>query len=156
MAEAEAGACDVVALDYLQLAAMKRGGDRRDPVDYLSAGFKNLARSREIITVLISQMRRPPSESRNRKPTMDDLKESSGIEQDADIVILLHRPEQEAGPTTLIETCIAKNRNGEAGIFQSLLFKGENMTFALPVGLAEMPMRKRGKPRKERDSPYDK
>jgi replicative DNA helicase len=108
----------LVVIDYLQL--MQSGGSRRSEnrqqeVSDMSRNIKLLAKELQVPVVVLSQLNRGPEQRSDKKPMMSDLRESGSLEQDADIVILLHRDDAydkdspRAGEADLI---IAKHRNG--------------------------------------------
>jgi replicative DNA helicase len=117
----------LVVVDYLQLI---RGADARIPREQqiadISRGMKGMAKELGIPVVVLSQLNRE-SEKENRDPRISDLRESGSIEQDADVVLLLHRPKkrddddegiQEGGMPAAeehIKLIIAKQRNGPIG-----------------------------------------
>ncbi|MFP4175975.1 MAG: replicative DNA helicase [Planctomycetota bacterium] len=95
---------ELIVVDYLQLLRPGRSRDNRAvEVGEISAGLKALARELNIPVVSIAQLNRS-SAKEGRKPRMSDLRESGAIEQDADVIMLLHRPEEpgdeEFGPET--------------------------------------------------------
>jgi replicative DNA helicase len=107
----------VVMLDYVQL--LRAGGERRDEVDQVSGGFKALAGEHNGLSILASQLRRLPAESGNRRPQLSDLKESGGLEQDADFVLLLWRDPKQQNEGAVVRPVmlyLAKNRNGESDV----------------------------------------
>lgn len=106
----------LVILDYLQLMSSgKRVESRQQEVSEFSRQIKLLAKELEVPVVAISQLNRGPEQRTDKRPMISDLRESGSIEQDADMVILLHRPDAferddpRAGEADLI---LAKNRNG--------------------------------------------
>jgi replicative DNA helicase len=112
----------VVIVDYLQLMSSRKNSENRQvEVAEMSRGLKILARELECPVIALSQLNRS-SQTGNRRPMMADLRESGAIEQDADIVMFLHRggaKEDNAAseqPTYRdegkVEVIIAKNRNG--------------------------------------------
>lgn len=118
----------ILFIDYLQLihAESKTINNREQEVSTISRSLKALAKELNIPIIALSQLNRGV-ESRtgeNKKPMLSDLRESGSIEQDADMVIMLHRPEyygimeDERGNSNvgLAEVIIAKNRNGATGI----------------------------------------
>lgn len=117
----------VMFVDYLQLiTSIKPSNDIRIVVGRMAETLRNYAKQYEICIVLLSQLRRfDQARIKNPTPTMDDLKESGEIENHADVVILLHRPQyynkQEEINTMLdyresdAKLIIAKHRNGETG-----------------------------------------
>lgn len=105
-----------VIVDYLQLMGQSgRYDSRATEVAEISRGLKNLARELEVPIVAAAQLNRAAEARTDKRPQLSDLRESGSIEQDADIVILLHRPDyhgaesERAGEIDLI---LAKNRNG--------------------------------------------
>ncbi len=112
---------ELVVVDYLQLLETTRRYDNRaTEVAAISQGLKALARELEIPVVSIAQLNRNV-ETEQRRPRMSDLRESGAIEQDADVIMLLHRPEQlDEGdefevPGSRAEVIVAKQRNGPTG-----------------------------------------
>jgi len=105
-----------VIVDYLQLmSSPRRVENRQQEVSELSRSLKLLAKELEVPVVALSQLNRGPEQRTDKKPLLSDLRESGSIEQDSDVVILLHREDQyekespRAGEADLI---VAKNRNG--------------------------------------------
>ena len=115
----------MLVIDYIQLMRGRNLDNRAQEVAEISKGLKNLARELKIPIIALSQLNRAV-ESRGGGPQLSDLRESGAIEQDADIVIFLHRPEDEN--RTKIELIIAKHRNGAVGKIE-LYFKGEQTRF---------------------------
>lgn len=115
----------MLAIDYLQLcrSTTKRGQENRQiEIAEISAGVKALAKELEIPIIVLSQLNRQPDSRTGGKPRMSDLRESGAIEQDADVVALLVRPEvyeeseeDKAGAAGKAELIIAKQRNGPIG-----------------------------------------
>jgi replicative DNA helicase len=110
----------LVIVDYLQLiAARGRFSNRNEEVGSISRALKGLAKELKVPVLVLSQLTRAP-EREDRKPQLADLRESGAIEQDADVVLFIHRPgfyrtdlpEEERAKTELI---IAKQRNGPTG-----------------------------------------
>jgi replicative DNA helicase len=106
----------LLVIDYLQLMTSgKRVESRQQEVSEFSRQIKLLAKELEIPVVAISQLNRGPEQRTDKRPMLSDLRESGSIEQDADMVILLHRPDAfdhddpRAGEADLI---LAKHRNG--------------------------------------------
>ncbi|MDX2710191.1 DnaB-like helicase C-terminal domain-containing protein, partial [Streptomyces sp. PA03-6a] len=104
--------------DYLQLVqsgAARRPESRQQEVSEISRNLKLLAKELEIPIVALSQLNRGPEQRADKTPAVSDLRESGSIEQDADIVILLHREDAydktspRSGEADLI---VAKHRNG--------------------------------------------
>lgn len=115
----------LVVIDYLQLL---RGADPRMPreqqIAEISRGIKGMAKELNVPVVVLSQLNRE-SERENRDPRLSDLRESGSIEQDADVVMILHRPKKQddeavqegsmTGDVEHIKLIIAKQRNGPIG-----------------------------------------
>ncbi|MFT5411273.1 MAG: replicative DNA helicase [Verrucomicrobiales bacterium] len=129
----------LIVVDYLQLmkSNSKRGQDNRQlEIAEISAGLKALAKELSIPILVLAQLNRNPEGRGGGRPRVSDLRESGSIEQDADVVALLMRPERYAdeederdeleGEATLI---IAKQRNGPTGDLP-LTFIGNQLRFA--------------------------
>ena len=111
-------------IDYLQLlhSTSRRADNRQQEIADISNGVKALAKELNVPVIVLSQLNREMEKDKNRKPRLSDLRESGAIEQDADLVGLLYKPnsgddeeggqEQEAVPVNLL---IAKQRNGPTG-----------------------------------------
>lgn len=135
----------IIFIDYLQLmhADGKRFGTRQEEVSEISRSLKTIAKELNVPVVALSQLNRAP-ESRegaeNKRPKLADLRESGAIEQDADVVIFLHRPEyygmlQDSGGNSLVgkaEILIAKHRKGATRTVNPLImtFEGEYTRFS--------------------------
>ncbi len=115
----------LIIVDYLQLlrSTTRRAQDNRQlEISEISAGLKALAKDLKIPVIVVAQLNRQPEQRTGGKPRLSDLRESGSIEQDADLVGLLVRPEmyeedeearvEKAGEAELI---IAKQRNGPVG-----------------------------------------
>lgn len=106
----------LIVIDYLQLMTSgKKVESRQQEVSEFSRQLKLLAKELEVPVVAMSQLNRGPEQRTDKKPMLSDLRESGAIEQDADMVILMHRPDAferddpRAGEADLI---LAKHRNG--------------------------------------------
>ena len=116
---------ELIAIDYLQLcrSTSRRGQDNRQiEIAEISSGIKALAKELEIPIIVLAQLNRQPEQRGGGKPRMSDLRESGSLEQDADVVALLVRPEvyedDEDTKSDLAgkaELLIAKQRNGPIG-----------------------------------------
>lgn len=88
---------DLLLVDYIQLlkerTEKKAGDNLRERIGYISNSLKSIARELEIPVIAVSQLNRNVEGRENKRPTLADLKESGDLEQDADVVLLLHRPE---------------------------------------------------------------
>jgi replicative DNA helicase len=107
-----------VFIDYLQLMEapeVKKEG-RTQEISFISRGLKSLARELECPVICLSQLNRGPEGREEHRPRMSDLRESGAIEQDADVILLLHRPDYyDHKALPVAEVIIAKQRNGPVG-----------------------------------------
>jgi replicative DNA helicase len=122
----------LVIVDYLQLmsAGMRRSDNRQQEISEISRSLKGLARELRVPVIVCSQLNREVEQRPGRRPQLSDLRESGAIEQDADVVMLLSRPEfydpnDQPGQATVI---LAKQRNGPTGEV-SLAFQKEYTRF---------------------------
>lgn len=105
--------------DYLQLGHEKGHGNRQEEVSAMSRGHKLLAKKHQTVAVVLSQLNRGPEGRSDKRPQLSDLRESGSLEQDADIVILLHRDDYydpECPNAGEIDLIVAKNRGGPTGV----------------------------------------
>lgn len=118
---------DVIVIDYAQiLQTQKKAESTKQRIDIISAEIKKIAKENDCLAVIVSQINRQSKDM----PTMSDLKESGALEQDADYVIIIHRPfvqdkSQNAEDTILT---LDKNRYGTVGRTK-LYFNGDTQTF---------------------------
>lgn len=116
-------------VDYLQLVNPGRRYDNRvQEVSIVSQSLKNLARELKVPVLAVSQLSRAVEQRGERKPQLADLRESGAIEQDADVVMFLYRPDAEITPTIQTKLLIAKHRNGPMGEVD-LIFRGDRIKF---------------------------
>lgn len=119
----------LIIVDYLQLVDPGRRLDNRVvEVSMISQSLKNLARELKIPVLAVSQLSRAVEHRGEKKPQLADLRESGAIEQDADVVMFLYRPEDEISSQMLTKLLIAKHRNGPSGELD-LLFRGDRIRF---------------------------
>lgn len=142
---------ECIFIDYLQLmrAEGKNISNREQEVSTISRALKQLAKELDIPVIALSQLNRgvEARSGDNKRPMLSDLRESGAIEQDADLVLLLHRPEyygmmiDEEGNSTigLAELIIAKNRNGATGTIK-LHFEADLIKFTNYEEYAGSPM----------------
>ena len=125
---------DIVFIDYLQLMVAgdnfksgTKGGfaSRQEEVASISRNIKSLAKELNIPIIAMSQLHRE-AENRSGPPQLSDLRESGAIEQDADIVMLIHRPDKE--DPQKVEIRLEKHRNGSTGVV-NLRFDKETKRF---------------------------
>lgn len=105
----------LVIVDYLQLIGATRRENRVLEVSELSSGLKGLARELRVPVVAAAQLNRASEIRADKRPQLSDLRESGQIEADADVVILLHRPDQNdrrSSRAGLVDLILAKNRHG--------------------------------------------
>jgi replicative DNA helicase len=115
----------VVVIDYLQLmtSQVNRNRNREQEISEISRGLKSLAKDLGVTVIVLSQLSRETEKRADKRPQLSDLRESGAIEQDADMVMFLHRPEyynvhkDEDGNSTagLAYVVVAKNRSGAVG-----------------------------------------
>jgi len=107
----------LVMIDYLQLMEPPPGESRQVQVAEVSRGLKGLARELGIPVLALSQLNRSPEAREDHRPRLADLRESGAIEQDADVVLLLHRDDayDPAKNPGMAEIEVAKQRNGPTG-----------------------------------------
>ncbi|MCZ2525132.1 replicative DNA helicase [Streptomyces sp. SCUT-3] len=129
----------MVVIDYLQL--MQSGGSRRpesrqQEVSDMSRNLKLLAKELELPVIALSQLNRGPEQRTDKKPMVSDLRESGSIEQDADMVILLHREdayEKESPRAGEADLIVAKHRNGPTATI-TVAFQGHYSRFVDMAG----------------------
>jgi replicative DNA helicase len=120
---------EIIFIDYLSLVSTESGYNtpRHEQVAEISRSLKSLARELKIPVVALSQVSREVEKNRGERPRLSDIRESGAIEQDADLVLFLHRKEDkdkkegERGPqsdTVSMELIIAKQRNGPVGTIE--------------------------------------
>lgn len=110
---------DLIIIDYLQLMSGDgRNESRQMEVSNISRALKAVAREMEAPVIALSQLSRANEKRNDKRPILSDLRDSGAIEQDADLVIFIHREEYyepETEDKGLAEVIIAKQRNGETG-----------------------------------------
>jgi replicative DNA helicase len=121
----------LLIIDYLQLMSSgKKVESRQVEVSEFSRSLKLLAKELEIPVIAISQLNRGPEQRQDKRPMLSDLRESGSLEQDADMVVLLHREdvyekESRSGEADFI---LAKHRNGPTGTV-TVAFQGHYSRF---------------------------
>ena len=123
---------DLIMIDYIQLmTASGRFGSRQEEVSAISRSLKGLATELGVPVIALSQLSRAPTGRANHRPMLSDIRESGAIEQDADVVMFIHREdyyEPETAEKNIAEIIIAKQRNGALGTVK-LGWKGEYTWF---------------------------
>jgi replicative DNA helicase len=133
-----------IIIDYMQLMHVGTGRveSRQQEISTISRYLKALARELNIPVVVLSQLNRSPEGRESHRPRMSDLRESGSIEQDADVVMLMHREDYyhrgekdyEEKKTNKAELIIAKQRNGPIGnvdlIFMEKFTRFETASYA--------------------------
>jgi replicative DNA helicase len=114
------GELKAVVVDYLGLIQdTERGRKRYEMITDISIGLKNLARDLNVPVIALAQLNRGPEQRKDSEPDLADLRDSGGIEQDADAVILLHRvsiaEDQYEWQKSWMVMKVAKNRHGALG-----------------------------------------
>lgn len=109
----------MIVVDYLQLMSSgKRVESRQQEVSEFSRQLKLLAKELDVPLVAISQLNRGPESRTDKKPQVADLRESGSLEQDADIVMLLYRPDSQDQDSERLgeaDIIVAKHRGGPIG-----------------------------------------
>ncbi|MGD9485549.1 replicative DNA helicase [Streptomyces sp. TRM70308] len=124
----------LIVIDYLQLmqsGASRRPESRQQEVSEMSRNLKLLAKELEVPVIALSQLNRGPEQRTDKKPMVSDLRESGSIEQDADMVILLHREdayEKESPRAGEADLIVAKHRNGPTATI-TVAFQGHYSRF---------------------------
>ncbi len=125
----------LLMIDYMQLmSGVGKSESRVQEVSQISRGLKGLARELEVPLIALSQLSRGPEQRTDKRPMLSDLRESGSIEQDADLVMFLFRPEYYASAENRAEMegkaelIIAKQRNGPTGVVP-LVFQKEYTRF---------------------------
>ena len=109
----------LVIIDYLQLVQEPKNSEsRQQAISYISRSLKALARELKIPVIALSQLSRQIElRGKDAKPQLSDLRESGALEQDADVVIFIHRPRDEEGHWGAeAEIMLSKQRNGPTGV----------------------------------------
>ena len=127
--------CNCIWVDYLHKIKVPGAGNRFEKVTAIADGLWELARFAGVPVVALSQLSRPPHGVVPPAPTLQDLRESGEIEQNANAVFLLHRPQEPDNDGTLCfsgedQLIVAKQRSGIAGVHVPVHFNG-------PVGMYE-------------------
>lgn len=154
----------LIIVDYLQLMRGDTGGNREQEIASISRALKGIAKELNVPVLALSQLSRGvETRGGDKRPMLSDLRESGSIEQDADIVMFIYRPEyykiteyEDGMPTQGVgEVIIAKHRNGSTGSVQ-LKFIGKYTKFANfdQPAVPDGPISTFGAPMKKLDTPF--
>jgi replicative DNA helicase len=118
---------DLIVIDYIQLMqGGRRSENRQQEISEISRSLKALARELEVPVLALSQLSRAVEQSSDKRPNLSHLRESGALEQDADVVIFIHRPEYYDPDTEqkgIAEIIVAKHRNGPVGTAELAFLK---------------------------------
>lgn len=152
----QGGRLDLIVVDHLQLMqSAKKADSRQQEVTEISRNLKMIAKELECPVIALSQLSRQIAQRKGGKPVLSDLRESGAIEQDADLVVFLHKPDADSGnrpSVQMTDIIIAKNRNGVCTEFP-LLFKGDYCKFVNPTNFSGEPPAREGTFTKNEDVP---
>ncbi len=116
----------LIVIDYLQLINVPNQENRQQEVSLISRELKGLARELNIPVLALAQLSRAVVRREDKKPQLSDLRESGSLEQDADLVLMLHRPHKEErinDDAEDVKLIIAKQRNGPIGEIDLVFIK---------------------------------
>lgn len=129
-----------IVIDYLQLImADDERVNRVEQVSRITRTLKLVARELEVPLIVLSQLSRKSEDREDKRPRLSDLRESGSIEQDADMVLFLHRPNPRIAdePNEQIELIVAKQRNGPCGevplMYHKATMRFENYAPGIPM-----------------------
>jgi replicative DNA helicase len=124
---------DLIVIDYLQLMRGRNAENRQQEISEISRSLKALAKELSVPVVALSQLSRAVEsrQSKDYRPQLSDLRESGALEQDADVIIFLYRPERyglQVEDASMAEAIVGKQRNGPVGTVE-LVFLPEYASF---------------------------
>ncbi len=108
----------LLIIDYLQLMQGPKSDTRQQEISQITRSLKSLSKELDVPVLTVSQLSRAPEARQDKRPVLSDLRESGAIEQDADVVIFIYRPERykrDETPEDVAEIIISKQRNGPTG-----------------------------------------
>ena len=124
---------DMILVDYLQLMSSDgRAENRQNEVSEISRDLKGIAKELNVPMVALAQLSRAGAQRSDKRPILSDLRDSGAIEQDADVIMFLHREEYYNSDTedkNVAEVIVAKQRNGPLGTVK-LAWLGQFTRFA--------------------------
>jgi len=137
---------DLIIVDYLQLMSSDTRNDNRvQEVSYISRNLKTLARELNVPVLAAAQLSRAVEQRTDKKPILSDLRESGSLEQDADIVMFIHRPDitdKDISKQNSAEIIVAKHRNGPTHSGIQIVFLNEIARFENAAQVEKEPRRK--------------
>ena len=124
---------DLVMVDYLQLMHSSRNESRELEISDISRNLKALAKEMKVPVLALSQLNRKVEERTDKRPVLSDLRESGAIEQDADLIMFIHREDQynkkgDKPKTGIAEIILGKHRNGPTGTVE-LAYRSQYTAF---------------------------
>jgi replicative DNA helicase len=138
---------DLIIVDYLQLmAGDTRTENRVQEVSYISRNLKVLARELNVPVLVGAQLSRAVEQRADKRPVLSDLRESGSLEQDSDIVMFIHRPDEKDADETrqdYAQIIIAKHRNGPTHTGIDLVFRTNLAKFDNAANLEKPAFKKR-------------
>jgi len=123
---------DMIVIDYLQLMRGRNPESRQQEISEISRSLKALAKEIDVPVVALSQLSRAVESRQSKEPQLSDLRESGALEQDADLILFLYRPDryglQKEEDERMADVIIGKQRNGPTGVIK-LTFIPEYASF---------------------------
>jgi replicative DNA helicase len=123
---------DMIVIDYLQLMRGRSPENRQQEISEISRSLKALAKELDVPVVALSQLSRAVESRQSKEPQLSDLRESGALEQDADLILFLYRPDryglQKEEDERMADVIIGKQRNGPTGVVK-LTFIPEYASF---------------------------
>lgn len=133
----------LIVVDYLQLVTGPRAENRQQEISKISRSLKSLSKELNVPVIAVSQLSRAVEQRGDKRPVLADLRESGAIEQDADVVLFIHRRDKGEGleKEDIPEIIIAKHRNGPTGAIKLSFIKSytrfENLAKSELIGEEE-------------------